>query len=105
MLTHRETHPPDLAPNRLTRSYGEAEAAAHSQGLRCLPALPRIRECPTWQHDPEAWKLSYWGGSQGTGVPVHQPDVFFLLPSATLDAVKTAGESELTSGKRGREEA
>ena len=29
-----------------TQSYGEAKAAAHSQGLRFLPALPRLREMP-----------------------------------------------------------
>ena len=29
-----------------TQSYGEAKAAAHSQGLRFLPALPRLQEMP-----------------------------------------------------------
>lgn len=111
MLTHHETHPPDLAPDSpqgtgWTRSYREAEAAAHTgPEVSARPPCPGSGKCPTRQRDPEARKLSYWGGSQGTGMPLHRPDPFFLLPSATLDAVKTAGESELTSGKQGREEA
>lgn len=36
-----------------------------------------------------------------TRAPLHRPDPFFLLPSATLAAAKTAGKSELPSGKRG----
>lgn len=45
--------------------------------------------------------LSHREGLLGTRAPLHRPDPFFLLPSATLAAAKTAGKSELPSGKRG----
>ena len=68
MLTPCETPPTRPGPHGpqgtgWTQSYGEAEATAHSQGLRFLPALPRLQEMP----HPGNATLRPWDSATGEG--------------------------------------